>query len=616
MNEELIRILVATDNHVGFLERHPVRGDDSFNTFEEIMRTAREMEVDFVLLGGDLFHDNKPSRKTLHRTMEIFRKYCFGDRSVQVQVVSDQKMNFRNSSGCVNYEDPNFNIDLPVFIVHGNHDDPSGDGDLSAIDLLAATNLLNYFGRAQDLKEIHLAPVLITKGSSKIALYGLGNIRDERLYRIFREKNVKWVTPAENRQDWFNIFVIHQNREGRNSKSTITEQMLAPFLDFVIWGHEHESLINPWESSAGGFFVVQPGSTVATSLIEGEAKPKHMALLEVSGKEHRFTPIRLKTVRPFIMEDITLSVAQPPLDPKDTDAVTEYLAEKVEEMIEVAAREHPPDPDYPNLHLPLIKLRVDYSGGFSTINPQRFGQRFVQRVANSEDILLFVKRRTQEKGKKTAADTTAAEFADLHRSEPLDQTRIDDLVMDMLRSHQLQILPQNDFASAVQKFVEKDEKLSINEFVLKSLEDTQNFLFTQPGADVDKPDELQGILASRPAESSSAPATRPLGDSSSAAPQAGPSEPRASDAVVLDDEDDGFDAPAAPPPSRRKGQATSQAATTAKQKAAPRKAAAAAGSKLKQTTLSFSRGTASVQDEGEEEESPPKPKPKRPRKAG
>lgn len=40
--------------------------------------------------------------------------------------------------------------------------------------------------------------------------------------------------------------------------------------------------------------------------------------------------------------------------------------------------------------LPLVRLRVDYTG-FSTINAQRFGQRFVGRVANPHDLLLFQK---------------------------------------------------------------------------------------------------------------------------------------------------------------------------------------------------------------------------------
>jgi DNA repair exonuclease SbcCD nuclease subunit len=33
---------------------------------------------------------------------------------------------FTTLSGIVNYEDENVNIGLPVFSIHGNHDDPSG----------------------------------------------------------------------------------------------------------------------------------------------------------------------------------------------------------------------------------------------------------------------------------------------------------------------------------------------------------------------------------------------------------------------------------------------------------------------------------------------------------
>jgi len=40
--------------------------------------------------------------------------------------------------------------------------------------------------------------------------------------------------------------------------------------------------------------------------------------------------------------------------------------------------------------LPLIRIKVDYSG-FSTINPQRFGQKYVGKVANPQDILIFTK---------------------------------------------------------------------------------------------------------------------------------------------------------------------------------------------------------------------------------
>jgi hypothetical protein len=53
-------------------------------------------KVDFILLGGDLFHDNKPSRQTLYKTFELLRKYSFGDRPVPIEILSDPKENFKN----------------------------------------------------------------------------------------------------------------------------------------------------------------------------------------------------------------------------------------------------------------------------------------------------------------------------------------------------------------------------------------------------------------------------------------------------------------------------------------------------------------------------------------
>jgi double-strand break repair protein MRE11 len=55
---------------------------------------------------------------------------------------------FRNLNGTVNYEDECYSVDMPIFCIHGNHDDPTRDGGelLAALDLLAISNLVNYFG--------------------------------------------------------------------------------------------------------------------------------------------------------------------------------------------------------------------------------------------------------------------------------------------------------------------------------------------------------------------------------------------------------------------------------------------------------------------------------------
>lgn len=40
----------------------------------------------------------------------------------------------QRSFPAVNYEDPNFNVGIPVFSIHGNHDDPQGAGPVSQIN--------------------------------------------------------------------------------------------------------------------------------------------------------------------------------------------------------------------------------------------------------------------------------------------------------------------------------------------------------------------------------------------------------------------------------------------------------------------------------------------------
>lgn len=164
--------------------------------------------------------------------------------------------------------------------------------------------------------------------------------------------------------------------------------MLDDFLDFVVWGHEHECLVSE-QQSPNGFYITQPGSSIATSLSLGEAKDKHVALLKIDeNNRHQCTGIPLKTVRPFIIDSIDLT--QTAINPVDTKQVVATLEKKVNEMIAEAAAKR--TPQNANL-LPLIRLRVDYSGGFEGISPQRFGQAFAEKVANPSEILLLTRSR-------------------------------------------------------------------------------------------------------------------------------------------------------------------------------------------------------------------------------
>lgn len=248
------------------------------------------------------------------------------------------------------------------------------------------SNLVNYFGKSENVDDVTVYPLLLSKGElTKIAIYGLGNIRDERLYRTFQQKKVKLMRPVEAKDAWFNIFVLHQNRVAHSAKNYVHEVMLDNFLDLVIWGHEHECLIQTQESAVGDFFITQPGSSVATSLSEGESKRKHIGILEIKADQFRLKPIPLRTVRPFVMASVVLQDEEN-LNPTDHNKIMDFLEQKVNALIEEAKQEYPDAVINGVPMKPLVRLRVDYSG-FSTCNPQRFGQRFVGKVANPNDIL-------------------------------------------------------------------------------------------------------------------------------------------------------------------------------------------------------------------------------------
>ncbi|KAJ3053886.1 Double-strand break repair protein mre11a, partial [Rhizophlyctis rosea] len=482
------RILLATDNHVGYMEKDPIRGNDSFDSFEEVLKIGQERNVDFILLGGDLFHDNKPSRKCLHTTMTLFRQYCLGNRPCGVDFLSDQSENFPNRFATVNYQDPNFNVGMPVFSIHGNHDDPSGDGSLCALDLLSVAGLVNYFGKQVEVDDIAIKPILLRKGTSRLALFGLGNVRDERLNRTFQRKKVKMFRPKDDGQgDWFNLMVLHQNRISHGPTNYIPETFLEDFLNLIVWGHEHECLVDPELNSQRGFYITQPGSSVATSLCEGEAVAKHVGILQIKGSHFQLEPLRLKTVRPFIMDEVVLK-DEKDLRPTDHTTVNDFLQHKVKSLIDRALTEWKElNPDAPENRWPkpLIRLKVEYSGGFTTYNPQRFGQMFVDRVANPKDILHFYRKRPNiTPASKRKGDVKIN--LDAFIPEKLENFRVEDLVMEILNAQNLEIFPENELGDAVRQFVEKDDKDAIKEFVDTSLVRTRAYLKERPGALVDE----------------------------------------------------------------------------------------------------------------------------------
>lgn len=190
-----------------------------------------------VLLGGDLFHENKPSRMAMYQVLKSLRANCLGDRPCALQVLSDQSVTTGDtyvgarelaanagSALChINYEDPDINVSIPVFSINGNHDDPTGDGRISALDVLQIAGLLNYYGRVPENDDICVTPVLLQKGDTKLALYGMSNCRDERLFRSFKQHQVRFMRPTLFQDEWFNLCTVHQNQYGPSWKESAAD---------------------------------------------------------------------------------------------------------------------------------------------------------------------------------------------------------------------------------------------------------------------------------------------------------------------------------------------------------------------------------------------------------
>nr|WPK49565.1 MRE11 [Halechiniscus sp.] len=221
---ENMRILLASDCHLGVRDREPLVKEDSLRTFEEVLQIAKAKNADMIFMAGDLFHQNRPSRQVVCKTVEILEKYCLGDRPVSVRFISNPAENF--ASACShfrtpNWEDPNINIELPIFSIHGNHDDPIGPTNLCELDTLHTQRLINYFGKIDDLNDIEVKPILLQKGNTYLALYGMGSIKDERLNHMLRNGKVKFVRPAPFQspvdgrpvhadRDIFSVLLFHQ----------------------------------------------------------------------------------------------------------------------------------------------------------------------------------------------------------------------------------------------------------------------------------------------------------------------------------------------------------------------------------------------------------------------
>ncbi len=150
---------------------------------------------------------------------------------------------------------------------------------------------------------------------------------------------------------------------------------------------------------------------------------------------------------------------------------------QVNEILHQIQEREPPGPLKPEektARLPLVRLRVDHTG-FPKLSVQRFGQPFVGKIANADEILSFHKQKkiSERKSKGSSASGAAGAAAGggdeeeegdlLSRGAEVDEAPpIHDLVINIIeKENPLTILSPAQITDAVREYVEKHEPNAI-----------------------------------------------------------------------------------------------------------------------------------------------------------
>jgi double-strand break repair protein MRE11 len=77
-SDDVFRVMIFTDTHCGHKDQQEEVGNDATETFEEVLALARQYKCDLITHSGDMFDENKPTRKTHNKVLNLLTQYCLG----------------------------------------------------------------------------------------------------------------------------------------------------------------------------------------------------------------------------------------------------------------------------------------------------------------------------------------------------------------------------------------------------------------------------------------------------------------------------------------------------------------------------------------------------------
>ena len=115
--------------------------------------------------------------------------------------------------------------------------------------------------------------------------------------------------------------------------------------------------------------------------------------------------------------------------------------------------------------LPLIRIRVEYSGGYEIENTRRFSNRFVGKVANPNDIIQFYKKRTSETGPKKTKFLDKDLLEEGESNKKSTEIQLQDLIEKFISVADLSLLPEAGMNYAVKRYIDNEDKHVLQNYI-------------------------------------------------------------------------------------------------------------------------------------------------------
>lgn len=283
-----MRIGILTDTHLGFTNLN-CPPEQSFDVFDEALQVFRSNHCDLVVHCGDLFNWDSCNEPNCAHAIEIIQKNIQGKKN-KLQCESfdglQQLPNWTKSSNSIN---------LPIFLIHGNHDSPKLDenhfkntkmiGDSRLVNLFHDSfNITTSDGNPTSQKIIF--PVIVKKENVRLLIYGVNH--DKKFKELSQDGHLILAEiPNEKYIRTFRIALIHQG----DSPSCIANMFYKYKIDFIFIGHKHAVRIDPVYYQ--NIRVVYPGSTMEMSNSQSHPSQRYVAILDITTDDDKFYKIPL-----------------------------------------------------------------------------------------------------------------------------------------------------------------------------------------------------------------------------------------------------------------------------------------------------------------------------------